>query len=131
MHRLELEKARLEANVARLEEIHEELDANFRNLSSDPDTIAMYAHELGFIAENERLIKLADFTGGIEREYSPGTALAAKIPESVPEWLCKALGLIAGLCAFALITKFLPEAKYAGFEKRAGIGPFYSGIPTQ
>lgn len=131
MARLEAEKMRLAENIVRLEGIHEELDANFRNLSSDPDTIAMYAHELGYVAENERLIKLADFTGGIEREYSPGNVMKAVMPETVPEWLCKALGLFAGLCAFALVTKFLPEAKHDSFEKRAGIGPYYSGLPTR
>ncbi len=131
MRRLEAEKERLAQNIAQLEGIHAELDADFRNLSSDPDTIAMYAHELGYVAENERLIKLADFMGGIEREYSPGDAMTATLPETVPEWVCKLLGLLAGACAFALITKFMPEATHDSLEKRAGIGPYYSGIPTR
>jgi len=128
MRRLEAENARISANLALLEDVHDELDAEFRNLSADPETIAVYAHELGFVAENERLIKLADFTGGIERDYNPGTALKARIPESVPEWLCKALGLFVGLCTFVLVSILLPEAKHDSFKKRPEIGAYYGGI---
>ncbi len=131
MGHLRAENARIAENLSNLRGIHDELDSAFRNLSSDPDTIAVYAHELGYVADSERLIKLADFTGGIAREYNPGFALKAATPASVPEWICKALGLFAGLVAFALFSIFRTEASHDIVEKRAGIGAYYGGIPSR
>lgn len=130
MRRLEAERDRVAANLEKLQAIHAELDDTFRNLSSNPDTIAVYAHELGFIQENERLIKLEDFSGRIRRDFSPGAAVKAKTSETIPEWLCKAFGIAGALIAFFIISRFSPEAKHDPIKTRPGIGAYYGGIPS-
>lgn len=98
--RLVMEKERLVRNYEKLQDINTTLEAQLANLSSDPDTIAVYAHELGYIHEGEQLIKLAGFTGGIDRNLVPGTALVSVKPDFLPEWICKLIGILFGIIAF-------------------------------
>lgn len=93
------EKARIGRNLEILYEINADLDARYRSLNSDPDTISVYAHELGYVASGERLIKLAGFAGGIDRALVSGTAETVHRPSYLPEWLCKTLGIFATLLA--------------------------------
>lgn len=104
MSQLEREKLRLGKNLNSLSEIHTDLDAQFSNLSADPDTIEIYAHELGYVAKDEKLIKLAGFTGGINRNLVPGTAEKMNKPVFLPEWICKIIGIVSGILAFFLFS---------------------------
>lgn len=98
--RLEMEKQRLSNNHEKLLEIHETLEAQLANLTSDPDTIVVYAHELGYIREGEQLIKLAGFNGGIDRNLVAGNAMVSATPGYLPEWICKLIGILFGLTGF-------------------------------
>lgn len=130
MKQLGSEKERVNENLKSLEGINQELDSIFRNLSSDPDTIAVYAHELGYIRDQERLIKLADFTGGIDRNYSPGQALKTVQPSYLSEWICKTIGLLSGLLAFILISHFSPERYHDSIKRKAHLGEYYGGFSS-
>ncbi len=98
--RLGMEKERLVRNYEKLQDIHTTLESRLANLSSDTDTITVYAHELGYIHEGEQLIKLAGFNGGIDRNLVPGTALVSIKPDFLPEWICKLIGILFGVIAF-------------------------------
>lgn len=111
MSQLERERVRLGANLTALREIHTDLDAQFNNLSADPDTIEIYAHELGYVAKDEKLIKLAGFSGGINRNFVPGTAEKLRRPIFLPEWICKVFGIFAGILAFFLCSRPLSRNK--------------------
>ena len=64
-------------HVQLLSDIGEDLNIRIANLSSDPQTIAVYAHELGYVQKNERLIKLMNFSGTAERTEDAGAPLPA------------------------------------------------------
>lgn len=104
MRALISERNRVSANVSALREVNDDLQCVLDNLSADPDTISVYAHELGYVREGERLIKLAGFTGGIDRKLFPGTALKVVPPSYLPEWLCKITGIIFGILTYSLIA---------------------------
>ncbi len=107
MSRLAGQKTALAENLDALNTIKEDLNARMQNLTADPDTISVYAHELGYVAEGEQLIKLAGFSGGIDRNLSAGNTFTPILPEYLPEWICKTFGIISGLLAFFLFTRFL------------------------
>lgn len=130
MKRLVEEKKRIADNLSRLEGIHLELDTTFKNLSSDPDTIAVYAHELGYVAEGERLIKLADFTGGIDRNFSPGVPLKTNRPTTVPEWVCKSIGILAALLSFLLLSRVFPEVNHDSIKGRTHFRAYNGGFSS-
>jgi len=112
MSQLVQQKTKIESNLNTLYLLNEDLDARFSNLSADPDTISVYAHELGYVANGEKLIKLAGFSGGIDRNFESGTALQIKKPDFLPEWICKFFGLFSGIAAFFVLTFIFSEKKY-------------------
>ena len=111
MSELEVQKTKLAANIDTLYALNTDLQSRLDCLSADPDTISVYAHELGLISDGEHLIKLAGFSGGIDRKMVTGTALIIKKAPYVPEWVCKILGIITGIIACALIKFLFPERK--------------------
>jgi len=122
MARLEEEKARLSANIDVLCAVNSDLQARLDNLSADPDTISVYAHELGYISEGEHLIKLAGFSGGIDRKMSTGTALVVQKPLYIPEWICKLIGILIGAIVYFLLSYYFPEKKHGSFKEFARFG---------
>jgi cell division protein FtsB len=106
MSQLENERIRLGSNLSELHAINDDLDSQFKNLTADPDTIQVYAHELGYVANGEKLIKLAGFSGGINRKLVAGNAQEMAKPAYMTEWLCKTFGLITGILAFFLFSFF-------------------------
>ncbi len=100
---LSTEKDKVLSNLDNLYAVNADLDARVKNLTADPDTIAVYAHELGFVSDGERLIKLAGFSGGIDRKLFPGTPVSVEPPVFLPEWICKLFGISAAAgCAFLM-----------------------------
>lgn len=97
------EKTKISRNLENLQLINESLDARLQSLSADPDTISMYAHELGYVADGERLIKLAGFSGGIDRTFETGQAKSVAQPLFVSEWICKFFGILIGIVSFAYL----------------------------
>ncbi len=101
MRQLESQREAVGANLDSLTLIRDDLDSRLKNLSADPDTISVYAHELGYVAEGERLIKLAGFAGGVDRAMATGQAIRITKPEHLPEWVCKLIALVCGAAAYA------------------------------
>ena len=79
--------------VQLLSDIGEDLNIRIANLSSDPQTIAVYAHELGYIQKNERLIKLMNFSGTSERTEDAGVAYLIEAPRYLPDAVCKTIAV--------------------------------------
>lgn len=94
MRFLALEKIKLQENVQNLETVNEDLAAILNNLSANPDTISMHAHELGYISEGERLIRLAGYS--VKRQSAPasGTVIDYEKPDYLPEWISKLAGIL-------------------------------------
>lgn len=118
MRQLAGERQRLAANLESLRAINEDLDARFQSLSADPDTISVYAHELGYVADDERLIRLAGFTGGINRAFDCGSAISVDSPKYLPEWMCKFFGLFAGVCFFFLFSYIVAGIRHDNQKRR-------------
>lgn len=111
------ERDRLAAHLEDLYSVNIDLDSHVKNLTADPDTITVYAHELGFVAEEEKLIKLAGFSGGIDRKLSAGFPITVRRPEALPEWICKLFGL-SGVAVSALILRIYGKEGRRGPSKK-------------
>ena len=80
-------------HVQLLSDIGEYLNIRIANLSSDPQTIAVYAHELGYVKKNERLIKLMNFSGTGEHTEDAGVAYLIEAPRYLPDSVCKTIAV--------------------------------------
>ena len=102
-------------HVDSLNGISAELDGKIRNLTYNPETIAIYAHELGYIYEDEGIIKLVNFNSGFDKTISPGTALNLIEPHFLSDYVCKTIALSFGLFA-VIFEMFL--VKRNGYSKK-------------
>ena len=80
-------------HVQLLSDIGEDLNIRIANLSSDPQTIAVYAHELGYVQKNERLIKLMNFSGTAERTEDVSVVYLIEAPRYLPDAVCKTIAV--------------------------------------
>ena len=88
MSHLQKEAETMKEHISSLRTMNEELAAQVKFFQRIP-TIAVMPHELGYIAEGERLIKLSGFIGGIDRNLHPGTLITRVKPIFLEDWICK------------------------------------------
>jgi hypothetical protein len=95
---LEREQARLSANLDELRNINRGLQSEVEALRSDPDTIAVYARELGYGQTDERFVRIVGLPASASRSAAVGQQLALNLPpgaeESVLRWCAGAAGLL-------------------------------------
>ena len=104
-------------HVRSLRQTGEDLDSLIRNLTYDPETIAIYAHELGYIYDNEGMIKLVNFNSGFGKALNPGTILKIETPYFLSDYLCKTIAASLGI--IAIIFQMLAVRKDGYFKKRS------------
>jgi hypothetical protein len=109
---LRAERDRQIANIASLEKINRELKGNRDALLYDGTTIAVYARELGYGADNERFVRIAGLSRTSRPQYQTGDVMEARIPESMDKEHIRTIslvtgGAILGLVLFIRILKML------------------------
>ena len=93
-------------HVRFLSDIGEDLNIRIANLSSDPKTIAVYA---------QRLIKLMNFSGSVERTEDAGVAYLIETPRYVPDAVCKAIAV--SMSIIVIICEMIVSQKNAYSKK--------------
>ena len=102
-------------HVQLLSDIGEDLNIRIANLSSDPQTIAVYAHELGYVQKNERLIKLMNFSGAAERTEDAGVVYLIEAPRYLPDTVCKTIAV--SMSIIVIICEMIGSKKNAHSKK--------------
>ncbi|MDR2419183.1 MAG: septum formation initiator family protein [Treponema sp.] len=78
---LRVEQGKLKDNMANLRRLNTELENTGNALVHDPDTIALYARELGYGYANERFIRIAGLEKPPKQRIDPGQILLAAKPK--------------------------------------------------
>ncbi len=97
------ERDQLMQHVQSLSDTGDMLTIRIANLSSDPETIAVYARELGYVHKNEGLIKLLHFSGSIERHEDAGSLYSIENPKFLSDNLCKSIAFL--ICLIVLVCE--------------------------
>ena len=114
---LRRQREALVQHVQLLSDIGEDLNIRIANLSSDPQTIAVYAHELGYIQKNERLIKLMNFSSTAERTEDAGVAYLIEIPRYLSDSACKTIAV--SMSIIVIMCEMIVSKKNAYSKKIA------------
>lgn len=88
------QKRLLSAHTAGIEKTHEELALEKVALQNDADVIAAYARKLGYVGQGEKLVKISGLPVRETQILDPGVVLRHIEARYVPEWFCKATGLV-------------------------------------
>ncbi|MDR1324526.1 MAG: septum formation initiator family protein [Treponema sp.] len=78
---LRVEQEKLKVNMENLKRLNTELENTGNALIHDPDTIAMYARELGYGYADERFIRIAGLEKSPKQHIDPGQILLAAKPK--------------------------------------------------
>lgn len=117
LQQLKQQRDTLVHHVQMLSETGEHLNIKIANLASDPDTIAVHAHELGYVHQGEGLIKLLHFSGLGEQRDNAGEVYAIQQPQSLSDTLCKSIAVF--IAAIVLVFEIVIGQGYAYFKKRS------------
>ncbi len=109
LRQLTQERNQLMRHVQTLSDTGDALSIRIANLSSDPDTIAVYARELGYVNENERLIKLLHFSGSIEQHEDAGSLYQIQAPRFLSDTICKSIALL--MCCIVLLCEMVIKVR--------------------
>jgi cell division protein FtsB len=96
--------------------VNQELVRAYTALKQDPDIIASYARNLGYVSGSERmeekLVKINGLSSRIPAIYDPGMVQKRHEIAFIPEWLCKLSGVIVGSLAF-IAFMLIPSKHHA------------------
>ncbi len=97
------QKRQLSVRTAEIQKINTELSLEFTAIQMDPDVIAAFARQLGYVGKNEKLVKITGLPSAPVMSYNTGTVLKHQSITCLPEWVCKAMGFTVFLCAFVFM----------------------------
>jgi cell division protein FtsB len=99
---------RLEGNLEELTTIHQELAAEFEALRRSEDTIALRARDLGYLRENETILKIYGVDTPPEN-YAVGRIVVPGARQRGRSGFSLNAGLVAMLFCFLLIAALAPR----------------------
>jgi cell division protein FtsB len=100
------EQARQEANLKELARINEELENTQNALLYDPDTIRVYARDLGFGEEGEQFVRIVGLGQNRKAPLFPGEVVVAEERRPMDS---RTIGLISLFAALAALIAFVVQ----------------------
>jgi cell division protein FtsB len=79
-------------NVEDLQDINEGLTIDKKTLSLDDDAIEAYAHSMGFIKDDENLVKITGIKSYSNKVYDSGVKVTTPLIIFMPDWIAKGIG---------------------------------------
>ena len=122
--KLEDERNNIIKNIEDIKQKGVELDVLIKNLTSDEETIRIFAHDLGYVADGEIIVKLPSFKPDVLSDINYGTALEVHRTSFISDSLCKKFSTLMGLIAF--IIEILITRSYDYKEERKRVYSYSS-----
>jgi len=104
MERLRAERDRVSANLDELERINGALGGELDALRYDPDTLSVYARELGYGHTDERFIRIVGVPGSGKKRVSAGNLIVSQQPVAIPTRTLRIVSLLVGVAVFIVLT---------------------------
>jgi len=115
---LEQEVNNVVKNIKSIKQKGVELDILIKNLTSDEDTIRVFAHDLGYVSENEGIIKLTSFKPDVLDDVKYGSAVEIRKSAFISDTLCKKFACLMGLISLIIEMLILKSYDHKEREQR-------------
>lgn len=115
---LEQEVSNVVKNISSIRQKGVELDILIKNLTSDEETIRIFAHDLGYVSENEGIIKLTSFKPDVLGEVRYGSAVKLHKSAFISDVLCKKFACLMGLVSFIIEMLILKSYDHREREQK-------------
>ena len=103
---LQNEQARQEANIENLRLINRELENTMNALLHDPDTLSVFARELGYASTQERFIRIVGLGGYQQTRTSAGEIVFAAAPQHIPSLTIRIIAFFTGITILVSMAVF-------------------------
>lgn len=84
-------------NVNDLQELNESIIIDKKSLEFEKDIIVAYAHSMGFISDNENLVKITGIESYSKKVYDAGIQISKPKIVYMPDWMAKFVGFFVFL----------------------------------
>lgn len=122
------QKKIISVNTQNIQNINEQLKLEKTAIQNDSDVIAAYARKLDYVFDGEKLVKIKGLGSVQDMKYDTGTVLKSTEVVTLPEWACKACGLLVGSLVFIVILLYDISCGGIPFKKKKY--ETISGIPV-
>ena len=122
------QKRLISANTQTIQNINEELKLEKTAIRDDKEVIAAFARRMDYVSDGEKLVKIKGLGPAKDLKYETGTVLKRKTVLYIPEWACKASGLLVG--TLALILTLLYDISYGNISFKKQHYEVIQGIPV-
>lgn len=98
-----VQRREINEQTSRIISLNKELSIEYAALKQDPGMIASYARKLGYVNDNEKLVKITGLPVRYSAIYDPGTVLKRQEIACIPEWICKLSGVAVSALTFMVL----------------------------
>jgi cell division protein FtsB len=107
------ERNKQKLNIEALRSINQELEGTLNSLKYDPETIRIYARELGYGREDETFVRIVGLGGAKKQRTTAGQITVPKAPRHIPDRILWFFAFCAGMGTLMLasISEFVRERR--------------------
>lgn len=109
------QKEQLVVNIDVIQSTNDELTIRKTSLLIDHDVISAYAKNLGFIQDNEKIVKISGIPSRPSINQNIGKKYLKSEIQFIPEWICKCLGSV--FFFLSLIITILSGLRKKNYKK--------------
>ncbi|GHV79001.1 hypothetical protein AGMMS49944_07920 [Spirochaetia bacterium] len=110
---LSTERDKQRTNIEALQNLNQELEGTLNSLKYDPDTILIYARELGYGGEDENFVRIVGLGGARKQRTTAGQITVPRSPGYIPDKILWFAAFCAGIVVLVLVTisEFIRERR--------------------
>lgn len=101
--KMEDQKRIVSKQTTDIQNINNELQLELKSLKSDYTVIAAYAKKLGYVADDEKLVKITGLKPAQNTLYDTGSVLRHENPEFISEKFCKIVAFFISFLWFIIL----------------------------
>lgn len=101
--KMEDQKRIVSKQATDIQNINNELQLELKSLKSDYTVIAAYAKKLGYVGDDEKLVKITGLKPAQNTLYDTGSVLRHEDPDFISERFCKIVALVISALWFIIL----------------------------